>query len=122
MGGDSVLCISNFLSVEKRISQEKIIVEYDLSMEQRKPLSQITLKALRTRLNPLLNLIDTIADKEEVESKTIAAYALMLISNVTKDVNTSNVCKEIISKGSFASQTKSMPIDRSAFLLDLLEI
>ena len=107
---------------KKRILQEKMIVESDLSMEQRKPLSQITLKAIRTRLNPLLNLIDTIAQKEEVEAKTIATYALMLISNVSKDVNTSNVCKEIISKGTFGNEMVCMPIDKSAFLLDLLEI
>ena len=108
--------------LKRRILQNKIIIASDLSIEQRKPLSQITLKAQRTRLNPLLNLIDTIAHKEEVEPKTIAAYALMLIANVSKDANTSNVCKEIITKGTFANEMRSMPIDKSAFLLDLLEI
>ena len=76
-------------SLKKRIQDEKIIVEFDLSIEKRKPLSQLTLKALRTRLNPLLNLITLVATIEETDPKIIAAYALMLISNESKDVNTS---------------------------------
>ena len=107
---------------KKRILEERIIVESGLSMETKRPLSQLTLKALRARLHPLLNLIDSFAIKEEVDPKIIATYALMLISNLSKDVNTSNVCKQIIAKGSFANEINSMPIDKSAFLLDLLEI
>ena len=107
-------------STKKRIMAEKNIVESDLSMETKKPLSQLSLKALRTRLNPLLNLIDSFATKEEVDPKIIATYALMLISNLSKDVNTSSVCKQIIAKGSFVSEINSMPIDKSVFLLDLL--
>ena len=79
-------------------------------METKKPLSQLNLKALRTRLNPLLNLTDSFATKEEVEPNIIATYALMLISNLSKDVNTSSVCKQIIAKGSFVSEINSMPI------------
>ena len=75
--------------LKKRIHDEKIIVEFDLSIEKRKPLSQLTLKALRTRLNPLLNLITSVTTIEETDPKIIAAYALMLISNESKDVNTS---------------------------------
>ena len=70
---------------KKRLTEGKIIIESDLSLEPRKPLSQITLKGLRTRLSPLLILIETIASKEGVDSKTISAYALMLISNESRD-------------------------------------
>ena len=107
---------------KKRILAEKIIFESDLSMESKKSLSQLTLKASRARLNPLLNLIDSFVIKEEVDPKKIATYALMLISNLSKDVNTSSVCKQIIAKGSFSNETNPMPIDKSALLLDLLEI
>ena len=61
--------------------ERKVIIETDISKEIRKPLSQLTLKGLRLRFIPLLNLIDVIAEKEEVDSKIIAAYALKLISN-----------------------------------------
>ena len=75
----------------KRIQNERVIVESDLSIEKRKPLSQLTLKALRTRLNPLLNLTTSVATIEETDPKIIAAYALMLIPNQSKDVNTSHL-------------------------------
>ena len=107
---------------KKLIMAGKNIVESNLSMETKKTISQLTLKGLRARLNPLINLIDSFATKEEVDPKIIATYALMLISNLSKYVNTSSVCKQIIAKGSFASEKNSMPIDKSAFLLDLLEI
>ena len=108
--------------MKKRIQEEKIIVEFDLSIEKRKPLSQLTLKALKTRLNPLLKLITSVATIEETDPKIIAANALMLISNESRDVNPSHVCKEIIRSGTFAIEAITMPIDKSAFLLDLLEI
>ena len=80
-------------------NRKKVIVETDISKEIRKPLSQLTLKGLRLRFIPLLNLIDVIAEKEEVDSKIIAAYALKLISNESRDTNTVNVCDQIISTG-----------------------
>ena len=52
----------------------------------------------------------------------ITTYALMLIYNLCKDVNTSKVCKQIITKGSFAKEINFMSIDKSVFLLDFLEI
>ena len=55
-------------------NRKKVIIETDISKEIRKPLSQLTLKGLRLRFIPLLNLIDVIAEKEEVDSKIIAAY------------------------------------------------
>ena len=91
-------------------------------MELIKPLSQLTLKALRTRLGPVLKIIYAFSLKEEVDTKIIAAYALMLLSNESRDVNTANVCKEIIATGTNANLSKIMPIDNSTFLLDILEI
>ena len=79
--------------------KEKLIIESDLSMEIRKPLSQLTLEALRTRLGPVLKIIQAFSLKEEVDSKIISAYALMFLSNESRDVNTANVCKEIIATG-----------------------
>ena len=100
----------------------RTIFEADLSVEMRKHLSDLTLKGLRFKLAPLLRLINLIADREEVDARTISAYALQLISNDSKDVSTANICKEIISKGAFADLSKKIPIDKSTFLLDLLVI
>ena len=107
---------------KKRLTEGKIIIESDLSLETRKPLAQLTLKALRTRLSPLLILIETIANKERVDTKTISAYALMLISNESRHRETADFCKEIINGGNFSGRSQSMPIDKSTFLLDMLEI
>ena len=46
----------------------------------------------------------------------------MLISNESRDSQTADFCKEIINGGSFAGYLKSMPIEKSTFLLDMLEI
>ena len=72
--------------------ERKVIIERNISKEIREPLSQLTQKGLRLRFSPLLNLIDVIAEKEEVDSKIIAAYALKLISNESRDTDTVNVC------------------------------
>ena len=109
-------------SSKKIFLVNKTIFEADLSVEMRKHLSDLTLKGLRFRLAQLLRLINLIADREEVDARTISAYALQLISNYSKDVSTANLCKEIISEGAFADLSKKIPIDKSTFLLDLLEI
>ena len=107
---------------KKRSSGDTTIFTADISAETRKPLSEVTLKGLRVRLAPLLKLINQIAEKEEVDAKTIAAYALQLISNESKDLSTANFCKEIIRRGTFADDSKIISVDKSTFLLDLLEI
>ena len=56
-----------FRPQKKIISQDKQIIEIDISQETRKPLSQLTSKGLRTRLSPLLNLIEVLAEKEETD-------------------------------------------------------
>ncbi|KAI6647062.1 hypothetical protein LOD99_8899 [Oopsacas minuta] len=94
----------------------------DLAKESRKPLPELALKALRCRLKPLLDLIATIAENENVHAKTIATYALQLISNEANDQRTANSCKDLLSNGTFACSVKRLPIDKSVFLLDILEI
>ena len=110
------------LPANKRSFGHKAIFKADLSAEIRKPLSQLTLKGLRVRLAPLLNLINQIAEKEEMDSKTIATYGLQLISNQTHDQTTSNFCKEIISTGNFGHTGQQISIEKSTSLLDQLEI
>ena len=90
-------------------------------MEIRKPLSQLTLKNLRTRLGSILKIIHAFSLKEEVDSKIIAAYALVLLSNESRDVNTANVWKEIIVTGTYANLSKIIPIDKSISCLTSLE-
>ena len=106
----------------KRYCVDKTVFKAHLSAEIRKPLSQLTLKGLRVRLGPLLNLISQIAEKEEVNSKTIATYGLQLVSNQTHDQTTSKFCKEIISTGNFGHTGQQISIEKSTFLLDQLEI
>ena len=86
---------------KKRISNEQIIFEADLSQDQRKPLSELTLKSVRLRLSSPLNLIEILAEKEQTTPTEIAAYALQMISNDKHDAKTACVCKEIISKGTY---------------------
>ena len=94
----------------------------DLSAEIRKDLSKLIIKGLRSRLAPLLQLIRQIDEKEDVSAKAIAAHALQIISNESKDLSTANFCKEIIAKGTLADNSKIMSIDKSTFELDVLEI
>ena len=90
--------------MEKR-SLLKTIFTADISAEIRKPLSELTLERLRARLAPVLKMINQLAEKEEVDAKTIAAYTLQLTSNESKDESTTNVCKEIITKGKIAEDS-----------------
>lgn len=106
----------------KRLCQENHIIEIDLSNEFKKPLSDLTLKSLRTRLAPLLNIIEIMANKEKVDKKSIVTYALQLISNEEHDKKIPIVCKEIISSGTFANALHQMPLNKSLFLIDLLQI
>ena len=101
------------------LSEDKTIFHAEISKEVRKPLSLLTNKGLKVRLAPLINLIETLATKEGVDTKTIASYALQLVSSSSRDLKTASFCREIISKGSFGQH---FPIDKSAFLLDQLEI
>lgn len=104
------------------INEEKLAFETELPQDIRKPLSELALKALRKRLKPILDLINTIADYENVQPKTIAAYTLQIIANEDQDRNTADSMKELVATGSFGCAFKHLPIDKSVFLLDFLEI
>ena len=110
-------------SKKKRVSEGAIIFEDEFSSETRKPLSELTLKGLRNRLNPIIQLIKTVASRERVDPIDIATYTLQLISNENHDTTVSNICKNLISRGTFGKNPKvSVSIEKSAFLIDLLEI
>ena len=82
-----------FRPQKKRLSKDKQTIEIDISQEIRKPLSELTVKGLRTRLSPLLNFIDSLAEKEETDRISIATYALQLISQELSDKKLPVVCK-----------------------------
>ena len=95
---------------KKKLSHDKQTIEIDFSQEFRKPLSELTSKALRTRLSPLLNLINSLAEKEETDRILTATYALQLISQEFSDKKLPVVCREIISTGSFSKPIQHFPM------------
>ena len=101
---------------------DKRTIEINISQEIRKPLSELTVNALHTRLSPLLNLIIYLAGKEETDKISIATYALQLISQELSDKKLTLVCREIISKGIFSKPLQHMLIPNSVFIFNLLEI
>ena len=103
---------------KRRLSEDKTIFEAKTSNYFRKSLSQLTNKGLKILLSSLVNLIETLALKEGVDSKTIALYGLKLVSSSQRDFTTTFYCREIISEGSFGWTNQRFPIDKSAFLLD----
>ena len=107
---------------KKRISGEKLIFEAELPQETRKPLSQLTRKGLKNRLKPVLDLIASVAENENVDARTIATYTLQLLASAIGDKKTANSCKELLTNGTFACTLNSMHFDKSVFLLDFLEI
>ena len=66
---------------KRRKLPERYVVSVEFVKEVRKPLLQLTTKGQRARLSSLLSCIDTIAHMEDVDSKTIAALALQLVSS-----------------------------------------
>ena len=93
-----------------------------MSTERRKPIKELTLQSVRHRLSSLLDHINYLAEKEEVDSRTITAYALQLVSNDFIDRDTSYVGKDIALKGKFSDINKQFPIDKAALILDMMEI
>ena len=106
---------------KRKSGEDTIIFEANLSQDIRRSLSELTLKSLRLRLSPLLKLIDTLAVKEETTPKRIATLALQLLANEEHDQKTAGFCKELLINGTFAP-TYQMPLEKSLFLLDFLEI
>ena len=66
-------------------SKVTFVLDTGLSKDIRNPLSELTMKSLRTLLNPLLQLIETLANKESIDPQTIATYAMQLLDNDVRD-------------------------------------
>ena len=87
--------------IEISENSPKVFTE-NVSTERRKPIKELNLQSVRHRLSSLLDHINYLAEKEEVDSRTITAYALQLVSNDFVDRDTSYVGKDIALKGKFS--------------------
>ena len=96
--------------------------EEDLKITKRKAIGDLTTKALRNRLYSLKSHLDTVAQNEGVSPKTLATYLLLLCSNEDLDFSSAKICKEIINKGNYSHICPQLSLDKSAFLIDCLEI
>ena len=104
-------------------SQSTSVFEEDFSRPTRKPLNELsTGKWLRNRLSSLLTYLDTVAEQENVSSKVLSCYLMMLCSQAEYDFDSAKFCKEIIAKGSFGPVCNKLTCDKAAFLMDSLEI
>ena len=106
----------------KLSSTSTISFEEDLNITKRKPIGDPTTKALRNRLYSLKSHLDTVAQNEGVSPKTLATYRLLLSSNEDLNFSSAKVCKEIINKGNYSHICPQLSLDKSAFLIDSLEI
>ena len=80
-----------FFHIPKRhklSSTSTISFEEDLNITKRKPIGDLTTKALRNHLSSLKSHLDTVAQNEGVSPKTLATYLLLLCSN--EDLNFSS--------------------------------
>ena len=114
-----------FCHIQKRpklSSTSTICFEEDTNITKRKPIGDLTTKALRNRLSSLKSNLDTAAQNEGVSPKTLATYLLLLCSNEDLDFSSARVCKEIINKGNYSHICPQLSLDKSAFLIDSLEI
>ena len=96
--------------------------EEDLNITKIKSIGDLTTKALRNRLSSLKSQLDTVAQNEGVFPNTLATYLLILCSNEGLDFSRARVCKEIINKGSFSHICTQLSLDKSACLIESLEI
>ncbi|KAI6650503.1 hypothetical protein LOD99_7554 [Oopsacas minuta] len=99
---DEVMVIGSVSS-----SQSTSVFEEDFSKPTRKPLRELSLK---------------VAVQENVSSKELSCYLMMLCSQTEYDFTTTKFCKEIIAKGSFGPVCNKLTCDKAAFLMDSLEI
>ena len=91
------------------------------SIDSRKPISDLTFQSVRTHLSVLLGHIFFLSDRENTGPKTIAALALQSVCNATYDWESAAISREIAS-GNVGNQSKEFPLEKAAFLFDLLEI
>ncbi|KAI6653932.1 hypothetical protein LOD99_3108 [Oopsacas minuta] len=114
---DKVMVIGSVSS-----SQSTSVFEEDFSKPTRKPLRELSTKGLRSRLSSLLTHLEKVAVQENVSSKELSCYLMMLCSQTEYDFTTTKFCKEIIAKGSFGPVCNKLTCDKAAFLMDSLEI
>ncbi|KAI6661186.1 Dna-mediated transposase [Oopsacas minuta] len=114
---DEVMVIGSVSS-----SQSTSVFEEDFSKPTRKPLRELSTKGLRSRLSSLLTHLEKVAVQENVSSKELSCYLMMLCSQTEYDFTTTKFCKEIIAKGSFGPVCNKLTCDKAAFLMDSLEI
>ena len=114
--------IANFPKRPKLSSTSTISFEEDLNITKRKAIGDLTTKELRNRLCSLKSPVDTVAQNEGVSPKTLATCLLLLCSNEDLDFSSAKVCKEIINKGNYPHFCPQLALDKSAFLIDSLEI
>ena len=103
-------------------SQSTSFFEEDFSRPTRKPLNELSTKGLRNRLSSLLAHLETVAEQENVSSKELSCYLMMLCSQDEYDFTNAKFCQEIIAKGSFGLVCNKLTCDKAAFLMDSLEI
>ena len=107
---------------KKRLTDTSTVFQCELPQENRKPLSALTTKGLSNRLRPILDLVSCVAQNENVEPITIATYILRLYSGEARNHDLVNLCQQLIESGTFGSIVRRIPLDKSLFLLDFLEI
>ena len=91
------------------------------SSDSRKPISDLTFQSVKTHVSVLLDHISFLADRENTDPKTIAALALQSVCNATYDKESAAISREIAS-GNVGNQSKEFPLEKAAFLFDVLEI
>ena len=95
-------------------------------VHHRKDLDNITLQQQRVRLSSVLDSIRVLAEIENTSQVKIAALALQLLSNKIDDRQIAKVSKSIVYDkfhGQFGKTLKKeVDVNKSLFLLDLLEI
>ena len=106
----------------KLSSTSTISFEEDLNITKRKPIGDLTTKALRNRLSSLKSHLDTVAQNEGVSPKTLVTYLLLLCSNEDLDFSSARVCKEIINKGNYSHICPQYSQKNLRFLLTHLKL
>ena len=77
-------------------SQSTSVFEEDFSKPTRKPLRELSTKGLRNRLSSLLTHLETVAEQENVSSKELSCYLMMLCSQAEYDFTAAKFCKELL--------------------------
>ena len=111
------------LPVEVAVSS---VIETKATVSHRKHIDDISWKQQRSRLSSVLEAIQVLAQFEQVSEVKIATLALQAISNLSNCRQAAKVSK-FIANESFPGQfgyfaKKDLDLNKSLFLLDMLEI